>query len=402
MSATISAPAAASVPPPPLRQRIFDEANSAHCDGLAALVEEAHGDVTVVGWLNPAHDKDSALHVVARGQGKLQAVALQAVKILTAPLGPEGNYIDVNKQNKHGNTALMEAVVNQKMEIVKVRPLPLSLSPSLPLSLSPHCRCPPILHTPQRPLRPSRPTQELMLVTDLDKVNKDGDSFSTLLVRAGHVGSMWTLVHASMTWPSPLFYACQTVNLAVVSRLVKGGVDLNQEDAWRTNNVMSVATPLAWASSRGLAPLVRILLSSPSIDPNRVDAKGATALIIASLRDHADVVQALAEHQLIDLTHGDAAGNTALHSACSLGAVRATEVLLACEGICVNQGNNKGQVRISSSPPLSLPSPSLPPSLSFSPATLASASNTPHTPHAPPHDHRPLCISPPTRTDPRC
>lgn len=228
-----------------------------------------------------------------------------------------------------------------------------------------------------------------MLITDLDKVNKDGDSFATLLVKSGHVGSMWALTsYASMTWPSPLFYACHTVNLAVVARLVKGGVDLNNEGEWTTNGKTNVLTPLTWSSSRGLADLVRLLLTSPSIDPNRVDAKGVTALILASKNDHAHVVQALAEHELLDLTHGDSAGNTALHHACAFGAVRATQALLACDGICVNQGNHKGQVRTRHLLP-SIP-PSIPPS-------------TRHVSHLSPlPTHRPLSTLPPRGTTKMC
>ena len=209
---TTAAARAASEPIPelPLRQRIFDEADSAYCNALSTLVEEANGDISVVSWSNPARDKDTALHVAARGRGKLQAVSLQAVKTLTGPLGAQGNYIDANKINKSGNTALMEAVVAKNMTVVK----------------------------------------ELMLVTDLDKVNKDGETFASLLIKAGHRGNMWTIAarpdQGSMTWPSPLEYACQNMDMRLVQRLVHTGAELNREHDWQltaTTNFRGTPNP---------------------------------------------------------------------------------------------------------------------------------------------------------------
>ena len=64
-------------------------------------------------------------------------------------------------------------------------------------------------------------------------------------------------------------------------------------------NVNKAATtaPLYYASSFGLAPIVRFLLEMPDVDvEQRGSCGGATPINIAAMRGHLDVVQILLDH----------------------------------------------------------------------------------------------------------
>ena len=114
-------------------------------------------------------------------------------------------------------------------------------------------------------------------------------------------------------------------------------------------NVISLPvywTPLMYASHRGHAGVVRLLVNVPDVDVDAGNLGGRTALIHATIRQHVEVVCLLLVIGKADVNHTDILGYTPLHSAACMGAVRSAEMLLAVPGIDPGLKNDNGDTAL--------------------------------------------------------
>ena len=101
-------------------------------------------------------------------------------------------------------------------------------------------------------------------------------------------------VHANDVsgWPL-LVRAAEDGQLAVVELLLERGAD-------PLKGAIGDRHPLHFANENGHLPVVRILLQQPTVDPNKKDFSGQTALFKATSRVHHPAVELLLQQKGID------------------------------------------------------------------------------------------------------
>jgi ankyrin repeat protein len=103
------------------------------------------------------------------------------------------------------------------------------------------------------------------------------------------------------------------------------------------------ATALMWASRNGHTEIVEILLRNKDIDVNLQDKlNGWTALMWASGKGHTNIVRMLLQHKNIDVNKQDAWGNTALMWASGQGHKEIAQMLLQHKNVDTNKQDKKG------------------------------------------------------------
>lgn len=85
-------------------------------------------------------------------------------------------------------------------------------------------------------------------------------------------------------------------------------------------------TPLHWAASQGLTPVVQAFLSRGA-EADRTDPSGWTPLMMASSAGHVDIVQLLLQNGA-NAVHQNEKGQTALHYAASKGHIDVGRALM--------------------------------------------------------------------------
>jgi len=101
--------------------------------------------------------------------------------------------------------------------------------------------------------------------------------------------------------------------------------------------------PLIYAIQCGHERVVEILLRQRSVDPNRPDDRGRTALSYAAQDGLEGVVKILLQQQEVNPNEYDDSGNTPLSFASRKGHVRVVEILLEHSGINPDKPNSYGQ-----------------------------------------------------------
>lgn len=101
---------------------------------------------------------------------------------------------------------------------------------------------------------------------------------------------------------------------------------------------------LAACSSSGTSPaLVSLLLQSPRVDVNAVDAEGRTALMLATMSGVPQIVKLLLSDHRTDVSARDRNLDTAYHMACSKGHLSTLELLLKVSSVDTTARNAQGQ-----------------------------------------------------------
>jgi serine/threonine-protein phosphatase 6 regulatory ankyrin repeat subunit B len=117
--------------------------------------------------------------------------------------------------------------------------------------------------------------------------------------------------------------ASKTNNVVLVKNLLENGVNVNHRIHARKNGI----TPLMWASMKGYANIVQLLLANGA-NGNIKDDDEDTALILASENGKSEVVEMLLENSVdIDMQNND--GCTALIYACENMHIEVVDMLLA-------------------------------------------------------------------------
>ncbi|HEY0210954.1 ankyrin repeat domain-containing protein [Acerihabitans sp.] len=124
--------------------------------------------------------------------------------------------------------------------------------------------------------------------------------------------------------------------IAVIGQLLNTtGIDVNHCDN-------DGRTPLHFAVSEGLGPIVQRLLAAPGINANVVDNLGWTALLSALALSHTDIAVCLIELPEIDINIAQAEGWTALHYAATRGDTLLVDRLLRKPDIEINVRRDDG------------------------------------------------------------
>ncbi|RYP86588.1 hypothetical protein DL770_004887 [Monosporascus sp. CRB-9-2] len=134
---------------------------------------------------------------------------------------------------------------------------------------------------------------------------------------------------------TPLLYAAESGQEAMVRLLIAKGANVNTKDA-------SDRTPLAWAAIFGHKTVVQLLLATEGIDVNAKDLKGDTPLHHAADNGHETVVGLLLATKGVDANIKNSNGDTPLHIAVKWGHEKVVELLLATERVEANIRNRHG------------------------------------------------------------
>ena len=106
-------------------------------------------------------------------------------------------------------------------------------------------------------------------------------------------------------------------------------------------------TPLYVACQIGHLDVVRMLLSTEGIEPNRAEEEdGSTPLYIACEKGHLDVVRMLLSTEGIDPDRAEENGATPLFIACQMGHLDVVRMLLSVDGIDPNRANANKQTPV--------------------------------------------------------
>jgi ankyrin repeat protein len=224
------------------------------------------------------------------------------------------NGIDVNQQDKYGQTALWWASENGHKEIVK-----------------------------------------LLLDHKEIKVNQQDEDGRSALMRASrgeHLEVVQLLLdHKDIDvnqqehkdGRTALFEASETGHKEIVQLL------LQHKDIHSVNKKDNIGcTALHWASLLGHKETVQLLLGHKDIDVNSRDNKENTALIFASFNGHSDTVRLLLNHKDIEVNHQALGGHFALRTASIEGRDEVVQLLLCHKDIQVNQQSNEGSTALMS------------------------------------------------------
>ncbi|XXG95875.1 hypothetical protein Hte_002147 [Hypoxylon texense] len=139
---------------------------------------------------------------------------------------------------------------------------------------------------------------------------------------------------------TPLQYAAMRGHKAVFEQLVKRGANLNVRDA-------RLDTPLYHAFSNGHAHIVRLILASEQVDPNkRMTELNITALWGAAHQGHASVVETLLESSRVDPNQVCGPGSTAISAAANDDRVNIIQMLLDDERVDPNSQDYYGQTAL--------------------------------------------------------
>ena len=219
------------------------------------------------------------------------------------------NGVNVNQENKEGNTPLYRAVAFDHMEVVK-----LLLSKGADVNKAKKDG-----DTPLTIASYEGHTEIVKLLlakgADINKVDKDGE---TALYVASE-GNRFDIVEmlrkaganvnkADNRGRTPLYVASREGNVSSVRELLKSKnvqVDKVDKDGW---------TPLMIASQFG-APLCARALLKAGANVNKAKPDGVTALHVASFNDQEDVVKELLAAKDVDAFKKNEDGNTALDDA---------------------------------------------------------------------------------------
>ena len=219
------------------------------------------------------------------------------------------NGVNVNQENKEGNTPLYRAVAFDHMEVVK-----LLLSKGADVNKAKKDG-----DTPLTIASYEGHTEIVKLLlakgADINKVDKDGE---TALYVASE-GNRFDIVEmlrkaganvnkADNRGRTPLYVASREGNVSSVRELLKSKnvqVDKVDKDGW---------TPLMIASQFG-APLCARALLKAGANVNKAKPDGVTALHVASFNDQEDVVKELLAAKDIDPFKKNRDGHTALDDA---------------------------------------------------------------------------------------
>lgn len=206
--------------------------------------------------------------------------------------------IDVNKADPNGSTALARSAFNGRMEVLRQ------------LMAHPHC--------------------------DLNKVDKFGAS---ALLRAcqskkidccqlllAHTSTDATLMDNKGT--SPLLLSCATGDVTIVDAILlskAGRRDINRANEKGVTPLMRCAE----AGSKSHVACIKMLLAQPSIDPNRQDSSGRTALHYAAAAGRDLVLNVLLPLLGLEVNKPPKDGSTALIECCAAGHARCVKLMLA-------------------------------------------------------------------------
>jgi len=135
----------------------------------------------------------------------------------------------------------------------------------------------------------------------------------------------------------PLIYAIQSGHERVVEILLRQrSVDPNKPDNCGR-------TALSYAAQDGLERVVKILLQQQGVNPNKYDDSGNTPLSFAARNGHVRVVEILLEHSGINPNYPDNYGRTPLMYATSGGHQEVVKILLGREEVDPNKRDRGGQ-----------------------------------------------------------
>jgi len=219
------------------------------------------------------------------------------------------NGVNVNQENKEGNTPLYRAVAFDHMEVVK-----LLLSKGADVNKAKKDG-----DTPLTIASYEGHTEIVKLLlakgADINKVDKDGETALYVASEGNHFDIVEMLRKAGANvnkadnrGRTPLYVASREGNVSSVRELLKSKnvqVDKVDKDGW---------TPLMIASQFG-APLCARALLKAGANVNKAKPDGVTALHVASFNDQEDVVKELLAAKDVDAFKKNEDGNTALDDA---------------------------------------------------------------------------------------
>jgi ankyrin repeat protein len=132
---------------------------------------------------------------------------------------------------------------------------------------------------------------------------------------------------------TPLYLAALGGSAPVVALLLARGANANEK-------TRSGWSPLAAASDRGHADVVRVLGAAPGVNVESINADGTTALFHAACAGHTDVCRVLIEEARANVNGGTAGGWTALQGAVFYTHPDTIDYLLSVAGVDVNVPND--------------------------------------------------------------
>lgn len=212
--------------------------------------------------------------------------------LLKAPL------LNINAQDAHGHTALMDAVERENKELI-----------------------------------------ELLLDAGADLYIKNKDGKTVLdMVTEKFKPTLERLINKSKR-PTPeemqeWFLAATHGNVDILQKLI-AKVDVNAKD-------ITDKTALMWAAQKGYENIVKILLDSRRIKINEQDSSGMNALMYACQYHHESIVKLLLQQPGISVNTQTKKGDTALILAAFLGYSDIVKMLLTVSGININAQNKDG------------------------------------------------------------
>lgn len=135
------------------------------------------------------------------------------------------------------------------------------------------------------------------------------------------------------------FDAAKTGNVEVMQNLI-GKVDINA----LSSKPGPPRTALLWATTRGHANIVKLLLQVPGINVNLLNESGQTALMIAAQQGYENIVKLLLQIPAVGagaINAQDILGYTALMRASCNGHANVVKILLHTRGIKINIRNTQ-------------------------------------------------------------
>ena len=341
---------------------IIDHPHSSKLDVMKALI---------CSQKLPVRNKVNAFVTAARN-GHAAAVSL----FLTAGF-------DINSSNEHGNTALHQAVLRSKINVVRA----LVANDKLNLNCqNEDGRTPLMFALERRPTIASKGILTLLLEqprcylhirttkggTAMDSLVADKEDFLTIMCDAAikRYKRRESLKKQFRTFLLCQQRVSQNLNAPGLARLAAfpvdqkrkflgyllpfGIIDLVVPVLFRTKSLclaarllckmgsVGVSYPSSFdgllfdAAKKGNISAVTALLNLGGIDINYSDQSGNTALKIASYNGHIGVVKALLKEGCIDVNCKSNDGCTPLYAACRIGHVEVVRALLEADGIDVN------------------------------------------------------------------
>ncbi len=195
-------------------------------------------------------------------------------------------------------------------------------------------------------------TRQLLAVPGVNRYNVDSRGLTPLNVaeRNGHTAvaaqlmpdrtmarqELLQLNIDESQYQQALCQAAGQGEIALVRLLIQAGANVN-------TGGNEGKTPLFRAVEKNRTACVKLLLSTPGIDPNRGNTNnGVTPLWVASLSGYAEVVRLLIAAPGIDVNRADCDGETPLYWAAFNGRTECVRLLLSVPSIQVNLGDSKG------------------------------------------------------------